>query len=89
MKMQVSISVAVACLAVSAQAQVRTAGSLLVDISSSSLSALSNGDKVTAWPSAGTLGGSFVPAVSGQGPVYSNNVAGVAAVTFAASANSS
>jgi autotransporter-associated beta strand protein len=70
------------------QAQIQTAGDLLVNIETSSLSGLSNGAKISAWPNSGTLGGNFLPAVSGQGAVYQTAVGGAPAVTFAASANS-
>ena len=71
-----------------AQAQIQTAGNLLLNIDPSSLSGLSNGAKVTTWTNSGTLGGCFIPAVSGQGAVYQTSVGGAPAVTFAASANS-
>ncbi|MDD2598827.1 MAG: hypothetical protein PHO37_06345 [Kiritimatiellae bacterium] len=46
------------------------------------------GTKVSAWINSGTLGGDFIPAVSGEGAVYQSNVSGAPAVTFAGSANS-
>lgn len=78
-----------ACLcAASAVRAVQTAGSLLVDLRPSDLSALSSGDRVDAWTNNGVLGGFFTNAVSGQGAVYSNSVAGAPAVTFDGTANS-
>jgi len=73
--------------AFSAQA-IESNGVLLVDVKVSTLSGLGNNAAVAAWTNAGTLGGNFVPAVSGQGAVYQTGVAGTPAVTFAASANS-
>ena len=78
----------VACAVFSAQAALQTAGTLLVDVKASDLSGLSNNDKVTSWPCNGSVGGSFVPVVSGQGAVYQTSVLGAPAVTFAGSANS-
>jgi len=74
--------------ACAASAQIQTAGDLLLNLDPSSLSGLSNGAKVSTWTNSGTLGGSFLPAVSGQGAVYQTSVGGTPAVTFAASANS-
>jgi len=71
-----------------AQADLKTAGTLLVDIQATNLVSLSDGSAVSAWPNSGAVGGSFVPVVTGQGPVFSNNVAGVAAVAFSGSVNS-
>lgn len=75
-----------ACAAV--RAELRTAGELLVDIDAAALSGLNDGDRVSTWPNAGTLGGAFLPVVSGEGPVLGASVGGVRAVTFAGSANS-
>jgi autotransporter-associated beta strand protein len=83
------LGLAGALLAVfAAQAQLETAGTLLVDLSPASLSGLDDGTTVPAWPNVGTLGGAFVPVISGTGAVYEANVGGVPAVTFARSANS-
>jgi len=71
----------------SAQA-IESNGVLLVEVKASSLSGLGNNAAVAAWANTGTLGGNFVPAVSGQGAVYQDSVGGAPAVTFAASANS-
>jgi len=67
---------------------IETNGVLLVEVHAASLSALGNNTAVSAWTNSETLGGNFVPAVSGQGAVYQTSVAGAPAVTFAASANS-
>lgn len=74
--------------ATSVLADIEPAGELLVNLDMASLSGLGNGATISAWPNAGTLGGNFTPAVSGQGAVYQTSVGGAAAVTFAASANS-
>jgi autotransporter-associated beta strand protein len=74
--------------ALTARADIQTAGALLLDVSASSLSALGHNTAVAAWTNSGTLGGQFVPAVSGQGALYQTSVGGAPAVTFAASANS-
>jgi len=86
MKNRIGLGLVVTCAAFAAQA-IETAGNLLVNLNPASLS-VSDGATVSSWPNTGTLGGSFVPVVSGQGAVYQSSVAGVAAVTFAASANS-
>jgi hypothetical protein len=67
---------------------IQTAGDLLVDIRASDASSVGEGGKVTSWQNNGTLLGSFVNAIAGQGPVYNANIGGYAAVTFAGSANS-
>ena len=77
-----------ATLVFTAYAQIQTAGNLLIDVTAASLSGLTNNAVISAWSNAGTLGGNFIPAVSGQGARYQTNVAGIAAVTFAGSANS-
>lgn len=77
-----------ALLACAAPAQIQTAGNLLIDVSATNLSALANNASVSAWTNSGSLGGTFVPAVSGQGAVYQTSVGGISAVTFAGTVNS-
>ena len=72
----------------SARAEISKAGALLVDISATSLSGLDDGATISTWPNAGTLTGTFVPAVDGLGATYSANVGGAPAVTFAGLAGS-
>ena len=74
--------------AMSANADLQWEGNRLVNLDMASLSSLTNGETVSAWANSGDLGGTFVPAVSGQGAVYQTSVGGAAAVTFAASTNS-
>ncbi len=88
MRMQRVSGVLFVFAALSARAAIQTAGDLLVDVNASTLSALGNNATVAAWTNSGTLGGQFVPAVSGQGALYQTAVGGAPAVTFAASANS-
>ncbi len=88
MKSVCRVALCVMAVTAAASAAIHTAGTLLVDVRVSDLSGLSNNDKVTSWPCNGSVGGSFVPAVSGQGAVYQTSVLGAPAVTFAASANS-
>lgn len=78
----IMMAVGVAC------AEIQKAGDLLLSIDTSALSSLTNGETVSAWANTGTLGGSFLPTVVGQGAVYQTSVGGAPAVTFAASANS-
>ena len=71
-----------------AQAQGPATTDLLIHLNATNLLPLANGATVSSWSNACDFGGSFIPAVSGQGAVFQTNVAGAAAVTFAGTANS-
>jgi len=88
MNMQQLVGSVSLLLAFATQAQIQTAGNLLIDVNASALSGLANNATVSAWTNSGTLSGNFVPAVSGQGAIYQTSVGGIPAVTFAGSANS-
>ncbi len=59
----------------------RTAGTLLVDLSADALTA-DDGTPVTQWTNAGTLGGNFTPLSGSSGPTFTNSLLGKKAVSF-------
>lgn len=71
-----------------AMGDIEWAGDPIINLDAANLSGLTDGSTVSAWSNACNFGGFFIPAVSGQGAVFQTDVSGVAAVTFAGSANS-
>jgi autotransporter-associated beta strand protein len=67
--------------------ELRSAGTLLVDLSAEALAA-SDGDAVAQWPNAGTLGGAFSALAGGAGATFTNSLLGRKAVLFGGSAQS-
>lgn len=68
--------------ALSSSAQdLRTAGTLLVDVSAEALTA-NDGDTVTQWPNSGLLGGAFVAITNNAGISFTNSLLGKKAVLF-------
>jgi len=62
---------------------VRSAPDVLINLTATDFSALSDGTQIGSWQnSGGLLGGVFVPAGSGEGIVYNTDVGGVPAVSF-------
>ncbi len=67
--------------------ELRTAGTLLVDISAEALTA-DDGAPVTQWANAGTLGGSFSALTGNAGATFTNAILGKKAVVFSGTAQS-
>ncbi len=63
----------------------RTAGTLVVDLSADALIA-ADGDAIAQWANAGTLGGSFVAITNNAGVSFTNSLLGKKAVLFNGSA---
>ncbi len=88
MKTIVQGMVFVTVFALSGLAQeLRSAGTLLVDLSADTVTA-GDGDPVTQWANAGTLGGSFAVPTGSAGAIYTNSLLGKKAVLFGGTAQS-
>ena len=59
----------------------RSAGTLLVDVSADSITA-NDGDAVTQWANSGTLGGAFAVVTNNAGVSFTNSILGKKAVLF-------
>lgn len=88
MNMKRWLVLSLAAVAATVHGAIEVAGELLVNVDVASLSAWTPNTAISAWTNSGSVGGLFVPAVSGTGAVYQANVGGTPAVTFAGSANS-
>jgi len=79
------LGVMFACITsvVSAQS-LRTAGTLLVDVSADALVA-NDGDAIAQWTNSGSLGGAFCAVTNNAGVCFTNNLLGKKAVVFTAS----
>ncbi len=87
MKTIAPITVIMACVLSGMSQELRTAGTLLVDISAEALTA-NDGDPVTQWANAGTLGGNFTPLSGSTGPTFTNSLLGKKALRFDGTAQS-
>ncbi len=67
--------------------ELRSSGTLLVDVSAEALTA-SDGDAVAQWPNSGTLGGSFAVPTGSTGAIFTNSLLGRKAVLFGGTAQS-
>ena len=65
----------------------RSAGTLLVDLSADTLAA-ADGDPITLWTNGGTLGGNLAPLSGSAGPTFTNSLLGKKAVRFDGTAQS-
>ena len=59
----------------------RSAGALLVDLSADSVTA-ADGNAITQWANAGTLGGNFATMTGSTGPTFTNSLLGKKALLF-------
>jgi autotransporter-associated beta strand protein len=88
MKIIVQGMVVVMACALSGMAQeVRTAGTLLVDLSADAVTA-ADGDAIAQWANAGTLGGNFAPLTGSSGPTFTNSLLGKKALNFSGTVQS-
>jgi len=87
MRIIVPATVSLLC-ALSGMAQgLRTAGTLLVDISAEALTG-NDGDAVAQWPNSGSLGGNFSALTGNTGATFTNSLLGKKAVLFSGTTQS-
>jgi autotransporter-associated beta strand protein len=77
------VAVSLLCVLSGLTEELRTAGTLLVDVSADALTA-SDGDAIAQWPNSGTLGGAFAAVTNNAGVSFTNSLLGKKAVLFAA-----
>ena len=84
MKKYVLSMVVVMASALSGRAEtLRSAGTLLVDLSADALTA-GDGASITQWVNAGTLGGNLATLTGSAGPTFTNSLLGKKAVLLTA-----
>jgi autotransporter-associated beta strand protein len=81
MKRSIPVAIFVMCACSGLTQELRSAGTLLVDVSADAITA-DDGDAIAQWPNSGTLGGDFAPLSGSTGPTFTNSLLGRKAVFF-------
>ena len=85
MKKIVAVALSLMCVLSGLAEDLRSAGTLLVDVSADAITA-SDGDAITQWANSGTLGGAFAAVTNNAGVSFTNNLLGKKAVLFTGAA---
>lgn len=81
----VPVALSLMCALTGLTEELRTAGTLLVDISADAITA-NDGDAIAQWANSGTLGGAFAAVTNNAGVSFTNSLLGKKAVLFTGSA---
>ena len=81
MKMIMTVALSLMCVLSGLADDLRSAGTLLVDVSADAITA-SDGDAIAQWANSGTLGGAFAAVTNNAGVSFTNTILGKKAVLF-------
>ena len=73
MKIIVPVAFSLMCALSGLTQELRTAGTLLVDVSADAITA-NDGDAIAQWANSGTLGGAFAAVTNNEGVSFTNNI---------------